>query len=79
MAHMERGVTYIKSEGVYSAAGKTIIYCVVSSQEIAEIKFSIEDVDPSAFVSIINVQEVLREGFSFGDPPASSKKSLTLV
>lgn len=79
MAQMERGVTYIKGEGAFSTADKTIVYCVVSGQEIAEIKFLIEDIDPSAFVSIINAHEVLGEGVSFGNPPASSKKQPNFV
>ncbi|MBP1040602.1 YitT family protein [Vagococcus sp. BWB3-3] len=78
MNQMERGVTYLKGEGAYSAAGKTIIYCVVSSREIAEIKFLVEELDSAAFVSIINVHEVLGEGFSFGDPPAPRKKTPAL-
>lgn len=73
MDQMERGVTYIKGEGAYSALDKTIIYCVVSSQEIPEIKFLVAEIDQTAFVSIITVQEVLGEGFSFGDPPPRKK------
>lgn len=79
MDQMERGVTYLQGEGAYSAKTKKIIYCVVSSQEIAEIKFLVEGIDKSAFVSIINVHEVLGEGFSFGDSPSKKKRSFTLI
>lgn len=79
MEQMERGVTYIKGEGGYSSIEKKIIYCVVSSREIAEIKFLVENIDKNAFVSIINVHEVLGEGFSFGEPPTPKKKTSTFV
>ncbi|MCH4168117.1 MAG: YitT family protein [Streptococcaceae bacterium] len=65
MYTLQRGVTYINGEGAYSKQDKKIIYVVLNPREIHEVKRKIETIDPKAFVSIINVHEVLGEGFSF--------------
>lgn len=51
------GVTYIKGVGAYSGAEKTIIYCVVSRLEMARMKEIIKNIDPSAFISVVDVHE----------------------
>ena len=51
------GVTYLKGVGAYSGTEKTIIYCVVSRLELARMKEIIKNIDPSAFISIVDVHE----------------------
>ena len=54
---LDLGVTYIKAVGAYSGAEKTIIYCVVSRLEMAKMKEIIKEIDPRAFMSVVDVHE----------------------
>ncbi len=54
---LDLGVTYLKGVGAYSGAEKTIIYCVVSRLEMARMKEIIKNIDPSAFISVVDVHE----------------------
>ncbi len=54
---LEIGVTYLKAIGGYSGAEKTIIYCVVSRLELAKMKEIVTEIDPAAFISIVDVHE----------------------
>ncbi len=54
---LDLGVTYLKGVGAYSGAEKTIIYCVVSRLEMAKMKEIIKNIDPSAFISVVDVHE----------------------
>lgn len=54
---LEIGVTYLKGIGAYSGADKTIIYCVVNRLEMAKIKDIIKQIDPQAFISVVDVHE----------------------
>lgn len=64
MEESGRGTTIILAEGGYSRQSLPIVYCVVSKFEIGKIKNIVRDVDPTAFVTISDVSEVLGEGFS---------------
>lgn len=55
--HLEIGVTYISAKGGYSGQNKTIIYCVVSRLEMAKMKEVIREIDPRAFMSVVDVHE----------------------
>lgn len=54
---LDLGVTYLKGIGAYSGTEKTIIYCVVSRLEMAKMKEIIKNIDPSAFISVVDVHE----------------------
>ena len=54
---LEIGVTYISATGGYSGQDKTIIYCVVSRLELAKLKEAIRQIDPMAFLSVVDVHE----------------------
>ena len=60
---LERGVTIIPAVGGYSGVTKSILYCVLSRSEIAQIKAMVRQVDPAAFVVISQAHEALGEGF----------------
>ncbi|MEE0003398.1 MAG: DUF2179 domain-containing protein, partial [Ligilactobacillus ruminis] len=45
------------------------IYSVISSTELTIAKRIIETIDSSAFISIIDVNEVLGEGFTYEKKP----------
>ncbi len=54
---LDLGVTYLNGIGAYSGKEKTIIYCVVSRLEMAKMKDIIKNIDPSAFISVVDVHE----------------------
>lgn len=64
---MERGVTILKGMGSYSKLEKEVLYCVVGRNEIVKLKNIITVVDPHAFVSVLDVHDVLGEGFTLDE------------
>ncbi len=60
---LNRGGTFIKGNGMYNGAEKTVIFTVVNRREVAMLQEFIHDVDPMAFVTVINANEILGEGF----------------
>ena len=65
IATMDRGVTYLQTEGAFSRRQGKALYCVVSQSEITEVKRIIAKFDKRAFVSIVDVNEVIGEGFTY--------------
>ena len=60
-----RGATYLKAEGVYSGQETKVIYVVLSPIQVQAVKGILAEIDPDAFVSIINVHEVIGSGFTY--------------
>lgn len=60
---MQRGVTVINARGAYTGEERTVLYCVVSRSEVAQIKALVREADPRAFMVIGQVHEALGEGF----------------
>lgn len=52
------GVTYLYGKGGYSGVDKTVIYCVVSRLEMSKLKEVVRQIDPMAFLSVVDVHEV---------------------
>ena len=65
MKTMDRGVTYLQTQGAYSKKEGKALYCVVSQSEVTEVKRIIAKYDKRAFVSILDVNEVVGEGFTY--------------
>ncbi len=62
-----RGATYLKAEGVYSGNDTKVIYIVLSPIQVQAVKAILAEIDPDAFVSIINVHEVIGSGFTYAE------------
>lgn len=60
---LNRGVTYLQGEGAFSGKTKKIIYVALNPNEVREAKTIIADLDPDAFVSILDVDEVMSSDF----------------
>ena len=60
---LHRGGTYIPGKGMYNGAEKTIIYTVVNRMEQSVLEEFIHQVDPNAFVTVLEANEILGEGF----------------
>lgn len=58
-----RGATLIKAQGMYSDAEKKLIFSNMSRREAFLLKEKIKKIDPRAFITIINTNEILGEGF----------------
>ena len=63
MTELERGVTGLHAKGMYTQQDKCVLYCIVTQKEIIGLKDIVNEVDPSAFVIVSDVKEVLGEGF----------------
>lgn len=67
MKEMERGVTVLNGYGYFTKQKREILYCVVSKKELFRLKNAITSVDPHAFVSVSEVNDVLGEGFTLDE------------
>lgn len=63
LKEVERGVTGVNVQGMYSKAEKKMLLCVVSKKEIVELVDIVKGIDPSAFVIVNDIREVMGEGF----------------
>ncbi len=66
-AEMHRGVTVLKGYGHFTKKDRQVLYCVVGRNEIVRLKNIISSIDEQAFVSLIDVHEVLGEGFTLDE------------
>lgn len=60
---LHRGVTFLEGMGGYTKENKKVIYCIITSSEVVKLKNLVEEIDPSAFLTINDVVEV--KGSSF--------------
>jgi len=60
---LNRGGTFIPGKGMYNNSEKTIIFTVLNRREIAILEEYIHEVDPKAFVTVMDANEILGEGF----------------
>ncbi|NLJ89817.1 MAG: YitT family protein [Clostridiales bacterium] len=63
MKDLDRGVTGIYAEGMYTKRDKKMLYCVVSKKEITQLIKLVSQIDPKAFVIVSDAREVMGEGF----------------
>lgn len=67
MNEMGRGVTVLNGYGSFTKQKREVLYCVVSKNELFRLKNAIIAVDPHAFVSVSEVNDVLGEGFTLDE------------
>jgi uncharacterized membrane-anchored protein YitT (DUF2179 family) len=60
---LNRGGTFIQGKGMYNGKDRTIIYTVVNRREVAMLQEFIHKTDPRAFMTVINANEIIGEGF----------------
>lgn len=63
MKNMERGVTAVKSVGMYSGTERDMLFCVVPRKEIVWLRDIVREYDKQAFLIVSDVKEVFGEGF----------------
>jgi uncharacterized membrane-anchored protein YitT (DUF2179 family) len=60
---LKRGGTFIEGKGMYNNTEKKIIFVNVNRRELAILQDYINQVDPRAFLTVIDAAEILGEGF----------------
>ncbi len=60
---LNRGGTLVHGEGMYSGNEKTVVFTVVTRREMSMLQEFIHTIDPSAFVTVLNSNEILGNGF----------------
>lgn len=60
---MGRGGTYIRSSGMYTGNDKEMIFLVVSRREVSTVQVKLHEVDPNAFVVVVDAYETFGDGF----------------
>jgi len=58
-----RGATFLKAQGSYTEENKNVVMCACSNKQMYLIKDAIKEVDPAAFMIVVDSSEVMGEGF----------------
>ncbi|QKS71113.1 YitT family protein [Paenalkalicoccus suaedae] len=67
LEEMDRGATMLKGRGSFTGNDREVLYCVVGRNEMVRLKKTIARVDPHAFVTLQDVQDVMGEGFTLDE------------
>ncbi|MBW6490416.1 MAG: YitT family protein [Lentimicrobium sp.] len=60
---LHRGGTYLNAEGMFNGNQKKVIFTVVNRRELAMLEEFINKVDPKAFLTVMDANEILGKGF----------------
>lgn len=63
MNQMNRGVTSLSGKGMYTGQQREVLLCVLSKKQVPDVKEIVSEIDPDAFVIVVEAREVLGEGF----------------
>lgn len=57
MSKLERGVSKVDAEGMYTGKKKYMLICVVYNRQVSEVRHIVDKYDPDAFITIKEVRE----------------------
>ena len=60
---LNRGGTIIEGRGMFNMADRKVIFTVVSRRELVILEEYIQQIDPKAFLTVLDASEILGEGF----------------
>ena len=63
LRQQNRGVTILQGEGGWTGAPKQVLLVAFKQKEIVQIKRTVHDIDPNAFLIVCDAHDVLGEGF----------------
>ncbi|MFC3927038.1 YitT family protein [Streptococcus caprae] len=63
LSEINRGVTYLNGSGAYSGKDVKVLYVALNPSEVLIVKDIVAEQDPDAFVSVLNVEEVVSSDF----------------
>ena len=61
---LNRGVTALSGKGGFTGTEMNVLFTVVSLREVSKLRHITQEIDPNAFVVVVNVYEVLGKGFA---------------
>jgi uncharacterized membrane-anchored protein YitT (DUF2179 family) len=60
---LDRGGTYFLAQGMYAGKDKKVIYTNIDRQQLTVLISFIKEIDPDAFLTVINANEIIGHGF----------------
>lgn len=60
---LDRGVTILRAQGAYTGAERHVLLVAFKQREIVQIKKTVHEIDPSAFLIVCDAHDVQGEGF----------------
>lgn len=62
---LHRGCTMIKGQGTYTGEEKSVLYAVISVNQVAKLKMLVKVIDPEAFINVFETKVVFGNGKGF--------------
>lgn len=63
LSDLNRGVTLLHAEGAFTHKPQNVVFCIVHTREVINVKQILNDIDPKAFLIITDAYEVKGRGF----------------
>lgn len=63
MKNLHRGVTFLYGEGAYTHTDRKVLYTIIHLNQMPEMKLIVKEIDPTAFMTIVDASEVEGKGF----------------
>lgn len=63
LEQLDRGVTLMRGEGMFTGAEQGVLLCVVQGRQVEQLKDNVHHLDPDAFVVITTARDVRGSGF----------------
>lgn len=60
---INRGATLLPAVGMYQGEERNVIYTVLTRREMMILRHRIQEIDPDAFINVIDSKEILGHGF----------------
>lgn len=64
LRHTHHGATLLYGQGAYTGGDKKTIFAIINLTQISKLKWIIRDIDPHAFLFIMNTTDVIGRGFT---------------
>lgn len=64
ISNLRRGATLIGAKGMFSGNQRNLIYVVLNRRELAMLQEHMATIDPRAFMTVLDADEILGEGFA---------------
>ena len=61
---LDRGVTYLYGQGYYSQKDTKVVLAAVKKDQLAQLKETVVEIDPGAFIIVQEAHQVLGDGFA---------------
>lgn len=63
LKELDRGVTIFLAKGGYSGKEQDVLFCAVNRRQVTQLKRIVKEEDPNAFIILMDVHDVLGDGF----------------